>query len=537
MEAAVIIQAVKKNVAFTDDLVKKLAGISLVQRSINKAKEITSDEHIYVVTDSEEICLICQRNGITELFEKDIKLRPDSALKDMSPLLRTIASRYSDLIILSPYAPLLDMEEVRVSRERYKADEGKLLIPVKREGGRDFRWDGKNMILPGEKNQDWFVQSQAFKIVNKDLLESDMGEADTEPLVYELSSDLIEIHSYQDWWVCEKLLNRKRIVFRVIGDEEVGMGHVHRALTLAHEVTDHEVRFVCEQKSWGVVNQLAGYDYWLGVYGPEEIEDKIIKLKPDLVINDILDTQREYVQTLQRNGIRVVSFEDFGDGVGYADLVINELYDEPTIHGGNIIWGRDYFFVREEFNDALPNDFNVEVEKILITFGGADPNDLTRKVLRKIISFCKKNNIKIQIITGPAYKYINELEKEVQQLEGLDIDYTHATGIMSHIMEQTQVAITSNGRTVYELAHMNIPSIVMSHHEREITHRFTNEKNGFIHLGVFKGTETEKNILPALKLLVQDKQYRRKLYDRLKPFEFSHNKEKIIRMILDVMEK
>ena len=132
----------------------------------------------------------------------------------------------------------------------------------------------------------------------------------------------------------------------------------------------------------------------------------------------------------------------------------------------------------EEFNDALPNDFNVEVEKILITFGGADPNDLTRKVLRKIISFCKKNNIKIQIITGPAYKYINELEKEVQQLEGLDIDYTHATGIMSHIMEQTQVAITSNGRTVYELAHMNIPSIVMSHHEREITHRFTNEKNG-----------------------------------------------------------
>jgi spore coat polysaccharide biosynthesis predicted glycosyltransferase SpsG len=61
------------------------------------------------------------------------------------------------------------------------------------------------------------------------------------------------------------------------------MGHVHRALTLAHEITKHEVRFVCNQKSWVVVNQLMGYDYWLGVYNDDEIEDKILELRPDLV--------------------------------------------------------------------------------------------------------------------------------------------------------------------------------------------------------------------------------------------------------------
>ena len=55
MDIAVVIPAVKKNVAFTDDLVKKLAGVSLIQRAINKAREITADQHIFVVTDSEEI--------------------------------------------------------------------------------------------------------------------------------------------------------------------------------------------------------------------------------------------------------------------------------------------------------------------------------------------------------------------------------------------------------------------------------------------------------------------------------------------------
>ena len=53
MKTAIIIPAIKKNVAFTDDLVKKLAGTSLVQRAIDKAKRIVPREHIYIVTDSE----------------------------------------------------------------------------------------------------------------------------------------------------------------------------------------------------------------------------------------------------------------------------------------------------------------------------------------------------------------------------------------------------------------------------------------------------------------------------------------------------
>lgn len=254
MDIAVIIPAVKKNVAFTDDLVKKLAGISLVQRSINRAREITEDKNIYVVTDSEEICLICQRNGVTNFYNKDFKFRPENILGNARPLLRKITLKYSDLIVLSPYAPLLNVEEIHKSLDQFKTRGGKLLIPIKRGENRPFRWDGKNRALFGEKDKEWFVESQAFQIVSKDILESDGDLTQIKPLIYELNSDLVEIRSFQDWWVCERLLKRKRIVFRVIGDGSVGMGHVHRALTLAHEVTNHEVRFVCNEKSWAVVS-------------------------------------------------------------------------------------------------------------------------------------------------------------------------------------------------------------------------------------------------------------------------------------------
>ena len=53
METAIFIPAIKKNVAFADDLVKKLADKTLIQRVINKARKIVSEQCIYVVTDSE----------------------------------------------------------------------------------------------------------------------------------------------------------------------------------------------------------------------------------------------------------------------------------------------------------------------------------------------------------------------------------------------------------------------------------------------------------------------------------------------------
>ncbi len=58
----IVIPAIKKNAVIPDQLVKKLNGITLIQRAIDTAKEIT--DNIFIITDSEEISLIAQRNSI-----------------------------------------------------------------------------------------------------------------------------------------------------------------------------------------------------------------------------------------------------------------------------------------------------------------------------------------------------------------------------------------------------------------------------------------------------------------------------------------
>ena len=117
---------------------------------------------------------------------------------------------------------------------------------------------------------------------------------------WEVGEDAFEINTRRDWWVCEKLVKRKKIIFRVVGNNQVGMGHIYRALSLAHEIIDHEVLFVSDTDNSVAVNELAGYDYWLGLYSPSEVIVKIAALKPDLVVNDSLDTTKEELMTLKK---------------------------------------------------------------------------------------------------------------------------------------------------------------------------------------------------------------------------------------------
>ena len=64
-------------------------------------------------------------------------------------------------------------------------------------------------VLSGESEQALLVETQSFKIISSNLIGDGLLRSLANPHTYELGHDLIEIRSYQDWWVCEKLLNRK----------------------------------------------------------------------------------------------------------------------------------------------------------------------------------------------------------------------------------------------------------------------------------------------------------------------------------------
>jgi spore coat polysaccharide biosynthesis predicted glycosyltransferase SpsG/CMP-N-acetylneuraminic acid synthetase len=529
-ELLVVIPAIKKTVAFPDDLVKKIAGISLLQRAISTASAIVGLDRIFVVTDSQEIALICNRQGVSHLLDASLDLpNNDPDIAKIWPHIKAFAGIWLDVLLLSPYAPTLSGNMLLQAYESYRNAGAQHLVTVRKITARLLGRHSSRGEDALTTEQELTLASSVFSIYSRSFLESN-DCPNLMVMQFPVDRDLIEIRNYHDWWLCEKILNRRKIIFRVIGNTAVGMGHIYRCLAIAHEISDHEVYFVCDSDSSIAVDKIAGYDYWLGVYAPDQIVDKIIALQPDLVINDILDTSSQYVSRLQDAGARVINFEDFGTGALQADITINDLFDEPVYQGDNTLWGHRWFILRDEFYDATPVSFSETIKRILISFGGTDPSDYTCRVLELIAPYCQERSIGIDVITGAGYANTSKFCKLVARL-GDGIRHTHATDVISQVMEDTQIAICSNGRTVYELAHMNIPALVLAQHEREKSHQFSNPAHGLVSVDCVDQQSLEEALMTPFKRLVEDVDWRRSLFDCMQDLVFTGNKLSIIGQI------
>jgi len=218
----ILIPAIKKNVAFQDDLVKKLAGVSLVQRSINLANSINTDRSsIYIFTDSEEISLIADRNHVQSYMDPKLIWNDDFFNQFIMNKLIDQLEKFDFTIILSPYAPLLNREIINDSLKVLEESKEFILRPVIDLNRKIFSSAEKSIdeIIFNTSIAKYSVESNAFLLLKTSLIKKNKNQKH-KVLSLEISSKLKEIDNFQDWWVCEKLIMRKRIVFRVIGKLE-----------------------------------------------------------------------------------------------------------------------------------------------------------------------------------------------------------------------------------------------------------------------------------------------------------------------------
>ena len=329
--------------------------------------------------------------------------------------------------------------------------------------------------------------------------------------------------------------NRKtHILFVAAGYPAIGMGHIYRTLMLARglEREDRRISYLLTADSDAcALDHIAAHYPVLRHLPLSDLASAVSALEPALVINDFLNTDAAYVAALKKAGIRVVNFEDEGTGAKLADLVVNALYESDAGDDCANLYGHRYFCLRDEFLQAAPNAFRPDVRRVLVTFGGTDASDFTRKALDCIFPLCRERSITIAVVAGPGYAYKDALEEHMRTLdpERTSVYFTHATNVMSKEMENVEMALCSAGRTVYELAHMRIPAIVLSHHEREDMHTFARPHNGFTYLGVMRDFRPAVVRDSFSRLLVPGP--RRQLYDRLCRFDFSPNKPRVLSKI------
>lgn len=535
----IVIPAIKKNAVIPDQLVKRLAGVTLIQRAIDTARGVVPAHDVVVVTDSQEISLICERNGVRFHYNAGLRFTSLDIISEMKSILRELGNDYGHIIVYRASCPLLTWVDIDDAYRRFLEDEADCLVTVKNV--RHRIWEvrqGRLEAFLSEDETELVVESKALIIIKSEALQ---GGNIRRTVPYFLNDRAMEINSYQDWWLCERLLTQRRVVFVVAGYPAIGMGHVFRSLMLAHEIANHKVFFVCTKESELAASNIAARDYKTVIQQGELWED-VLALAPDLVINDMLDTSRGYMERLKAAGIPVVNFEDEGPGAALADQVVNALYEEGGKGDGTkenqsrFLYGHRYFCLRDEFIQAEQNAFRPQPQCVLVTFGGTDMPDYTRQTLNVVEPLCRERGIAVRVVTGPGYAHRDELVRHIETLGNPLIRFEYATNIMSRMMEGVDLAVCSAGRTVYELAHMRIPSIVLAQHEREARHTFARADHGFAYMGVMRRFNAER-LRKVFAQLIDEPERRQRLYERQSRIHFEQNKAKVVSGILKLLKK
>ena len=534
----IVIPAIKKNAVIPDQLVKKLAGMTLIERALHTARGVLPGEDILVVTDSQEITLICERMGVRFHYNATLKFTSLDIVRELRGILEEEARHYDHLLIYRASCPMLTWVDIDDAWKRFEESGADCLVTVK--SVRHRVWGQKGDTLDGvlggsvlgseEDDTPVYIESRSLVMLDSRAL---LAGKLQRTVPYFLNDRAIEINSYQDWWICERLLQRRHVVFVVVGYPAIGLGHVYRALMLAHEISAHKITFLCTRESELAVASIAARDYRTVVQQGEDLAAEVLALEPDLVINDILNTPADYMQRLMVAGVHCANFEDQGPGARFADLIINALYEEK-VDDPRFCYGPRYFCLRDEFAGASRNEFRSQVKRVLITFGGTDSRDMARRTLDCIEPLCREHGIVIRIVAGPGYAHKDALEAHIAALNNPLVEFTHITNVMSRMMEGADMAICSAGRTVYELAHMRVPALVLAHHAREARHTFARAHNGFAYLGIMDKVSDRKIRTVFARLL--DPERRKRLFDRQDRFAFARNKARVVGQMLALLE-
>jgi len=540
MKILIVIPARGKSKGIPRKNIRIMNGNPLISYGIKTALAVREiyDTDVVVDTDDEEIAEISLHYGA------EVVMRPDELAGDLVTLDPVIfhavqqcemnKHRMYDMVItMQPTSPTLRADTLEKAIKSFVNQSVDTMISVVNEPHLSWKISDGQIVPEYERRvnrqllPEHYKETGGFLITRREYVreESRFGK---KIAVFEVPyQEAIDIDNDLDWKLCETIMKSKKILLRADGEEELGMGHIYRCLSIAYHLTGHDILFVTKRNCvLGAKRLQESFFKVCEIDDEQDIFSIIEQFQPDIVVNDILNTEKEYMSVLKKVVPRVINFEDKGSGAEYADCVINALYEEEGKNG--LYSGFEYFFIRDEFLEAVPKKFQEEVRNIVVLYGGSDPSNLTQKTYTIFKEISKRfPQIEFHIITGFGYKHKNDIVNDLEHKIYIHNDVKR----VSKYLQNADLALTSQGRTIYELACMGVPAIVLAQNRRETEHIFANIVNGFINLGIGKEQNLE-DIRYTIEWLIKAPNVRRQMHELLLSKDFKKGQERVIKLIL-----
>ena len=515
--------------------IRLLADKPLIAHAIGIAKSSKYVDDVVVSSEDFEIIQIAEKFGAS-IVRRSPNLAGDRIPLDPVILDATVQKEkqafdeYDIVITIQPTSPLLKSETLDKAIEKFDNYNIDTVISV--TGEKHFNWmfnESENRYYPlfSERvNQDYlpteFIETGGFFATRRHFLTPNSRMGNNVDLMEISREESINIVSYEDWWVAERYLNKKKIALIVNASDEIGISKIDRCIALASRLLSDNVLFLLDENHQMGIDMVNKFNCPYRVYdGEDELFDLLKRFNPHIVINDVSDTSKDYINRQKQLGFFVINFEDVGTGSEDADLVFDVLYEHDGGFG-NIFIGYKYYLLRDEFYFQPKKVVNPNVDTVLIAFGGDDSNNLTERTLESVLGSGYAGRIDVIL----PFNY-SKKEQILQKYEmSHNVQIYHRVNNISDFMLRADIVFSSAGRKMYEICSVGTPCICICQNGREQTHAFGSPKNGFINMGLAEFLSNE-DITNQFKVLWQDFELRQTMNAMMKSIDLKHGFENI----------
>ena len=513
MRVLAVIPACEGSVVFPNKNMRVIQGKPLIYYVIKNAMQSRYITDVIVTSNSNEILSLGRQMGTLTRKRKqelcNIKVSLDSVVWDVFEQLNI--NDYDYIVTMQSISPTLKVKTLDAAFEEIFANDYDTLISVKNQAHFYWKMQGKqpvplqnqrmnrNMLPP------FYMETGAFLITKASCVKGDTRIGKKVGL-YELTGDeSIDINNFGDLKLADNALNRKNAAIFVNGNSELGLGHITRTLQIADELFT-KPDFYYDRKITDPVSFGNTTYSLIPVDGADGFLKAMAANSYDLIINDVLNTTEAFMKDLRKiTSSKIVNFEDNGTGAEYANVVFNALYENSKY--SNVVCGSEYFIIPKQFLIYPPVPIRNAVKNVLVSFGGADPRNYSKQLLDIAVKK-QYSHLHFFIVLGIANHNFDMVDSQYNQSNITilcDIDN------MAEVMSNCDVAVSSRGRTCFELAAMGIPTLSIAQHEREEQHTFVCEKNGFLCLDSHATSEAmEKQFYVLTSLSVTERKDRQK---------------------------
>ncbi len=271
------------------------------------------------------------------------------------------------------------------------------------------------------------------------------------------------------------------IVIRTDASSSIGTGHVIRDLCLADYWRTHHnasVTFATQSLNGNLNEHIQSCGYSVVEADDTDPKSLLVSLQQNnqasigwLVVDHYgLDAAFELACKPAVKNIMVI--DDLANRPHHCDMLVDQnfycapdkRYDSLVPNETKLLLGPSYALLRPEFEtlradlDTTGRADTLQIERIMVSLGGADPTNATQLVLNGL-SQVDLSGVEIDVIVGAANPSPETIKSQCTKL---GFQFLHTVPDMAKRMIRSDLFIGAGGTTTWERLALGLPGLVVS---------------------------------------------------------------------------